>query len=45
MKAEVVDGFGKAVKFEDLIDRDYKTLVIFIRHFRSAGFPLPFSFS
>ncbi|PLW52119.1 hypothetical protein PCASD_02038 [Puccinia coronata f. sp. avenae] len=36
MKAEVVDGFGKAVKFEDLIDRDYKTLVIFIRHFRSG---------
>ncbi|KAA1108751.1 hypothetical protein PGT21_023995 [Puccinia graminis f. sp. tritici] len=36
MKAEVVDGSGKPVKFEDLIDRDFKTLVIFIRHFRSG---------
>lgn len=36
MQAEVVDGFGKAVKFEDLIDPDFKTLVIFIRHFRSG---------
>ncbi|KAH9462522.1 hypothetical protein MJO28_002703 [Puccinia striiformis f. sp. tritici] len=36
MKAEVVDGSGRAVKFEDLIDRDFKTLVIFIRHFRSG---------
>lgn len=34
MKAEVVDGFGKPVKFEDLIDREFRTLVIFIRHFR-----------
>lgn len=36
MEAEVVDGSGKPVKFEDLIDRDFKTLVIFIRHFRSG---------
>lgn len=36
MKADVVDGFGKVVKFEDLIDPDFKTLVIFIRHFRSG---------
>ncbi|WAQ89877.1 hypothetical protein PtA15_11A569 [Puccinia triticina] len=36
MQAELVDGAGRAVKLKELIDRDFKTLIIFIRHFQSG---------
>ncbi|MBW0478068.1 hypothetical protein O181_017783 [Austropuccinia psidii MF-1] len=36
LSSEVVDQSGISVKFKDLIDRESRTVAIFIRHFRSA---------